>query len=361
VTARPVRRRTAVTAAAAGAAVLGLGALGRPRPPRAGASRTGDPELADRLAAICAGTTVGNVTATVVGPDDTRFAGHGADRHTEVEIGSVTKTTTAFLLARLDALGVVSLDDRVADHLDVGAGEYSLLELASHRSGLPRLDPRPAAVGRMVLSNFLRSDPYQADGPADVVAAARSAGATDRGEVSYSNLGVALLGQALATAADTRWEELLRTHLLEPLGMGSTTTPLSPAGLAPGAPRGRTAAGRPADPWTMAGWAPAGGVRSTASDMSRYLRALLDDALPGVAADDLLEPRFDAGDGSRIGLAWFTDRFRGRTVTWHNGGTGGYATMLAMDRHSRTGVFVASDVAATVDQVGIRLLAEVAA
>lgn len=359
-TVRPVARRTAITAAGAGAAVLALGALGRPRPPRAGGRRTGDPDLAARLTALCAGVTVGNVSAAVVTPDGTRFAGLGADRDTEVEIGSVTKTTTAFLLARSAALGEVSLDDRTADHVDVGDGAYSLLDLATHRSGLPRLDPRPAAVGRMVLSNVTRSDPYRADGPADVVAAARAAGATDRGDVSYSNLGVALLGQTLAAATGTAWDELLRTRLLGPLGMRATTAPLTAAGLAPGAPRGRTAAGRPADPWTMAGWAPAGGVRSTASDMARYIDALLDDALPGVRADEVLGPRFDAGDGSRIGLAWFTDRFRGRSVTWHNGGTGGYATMLAMDRDARTGVFVATDVAADVDRIGFRFLTEVA-
>ncbi|WP_420368462.1 serine hydrolase domain-containing protein [Curtobacterium sp. L1-20] len=359
-TARPVRRRTALTAVGAGAAVLGLGALGRPRPPRPGARRTGDAELAGRLAAICAGTAVGNVTAAVVTPDGERFAGLGADRHTEVEIGSVTKTTTAFLLARSAALGAVSLDDPVRDHLDVGAGDYTLLDLATHRSGLPRLDPRPAAVGRMVLSNFLRTDPYAADGPEDVVAAARSVGRTERGEVSYSNLGVALLGQALASATGSAWDELLRSRLLRPLGMDATTAPLSAARLRAGAPHGRTSTGRPADPWTMAGWAPAGGIRSTAADMARYVRAVLDDALPGVAAGELLEPRFDAGDGRRIGLAWFSTPYRGRTVTWHNGGTGGYATMLALDRAARTGVFVATDVAADVDAIGFRLLTELA-
>lgn len=359
-TARPVDRRTAIVAAGAGAAVLGLGALGRPRPPRAAARRAGDPALAERLAAICADATVGNVTAAVVTPDGTRFAGLGADRDTEVEIGSVTKTTTAFLLARSAALGEVALDDPVRDHVDVGSGDYTLLDLTTHRSGLPRLDPRPAAVGRTVLSNFLRTDPYAADGPGDVVAAARSVGRTDRGTVSYSNLGVALLGQTLAAATGTAWDGLLRSRLLEPLGMRATTAPLTTAGLAPGAPRGRTASGRPADAWTMAGWAPAGGIRSTASDMARYVRALLDDGLPGVPARDLLDPRADAGERRRIGLAWFTDRVGGRSVTWHNGGTGGYATMVAMDRAARTGVFVCTDVADDVDQVGFRLLAEVA-
>lgn len=354
-----VARRTAITAAVAGAAVLGAGALGAPRPPRPASSRTGDPALAARLAAACAGTGVGNVTLAAVSPVGTRFAGLGTVPDTEVEIGSVTKTTTAFLLARAAALGEVALDDRAADHLDLGDASYTLLDLATHRSGLPRLDPRPAALGRALVSNLLRTDPYP-DDPAGVVAAARAAGDPDRGTVAYSNLGVALLGQALAAAAGRSWEALLRERLLDPLGMRDTRAPITADRLGPDAPTGRTASGRSAAAWTMAGHAPAGGVRSTARDSARYLRALLEDELPGVDAAEVLDPRADAGDGSRIGLAWFTDRFGGRTVTWHNGGTGGYATMVALDRASRAGVFVATDVAASVDAVGIRMLDEVA-
>ena len=74
----------------------------------------------------------------------------------------------------------------------------------------------------------------------------------------------------------------------------------------------------------------------------------------------VLDPRFDAGDGDRIGLAWYTsDAVGGGSATWHNGGTAGYATMLAMDRERGIAVFVNSNTATSVDGLGLRLLAHV--
>jgi CubicO group peptidase (beta-lactamase class C family) len=67
-----------------------------------------------------------------------------------MEIGSVTKTMTATLLALLAADGTLRLDDEVGRFLAAGAnGGITLRQLATHTSGLPRIAP-----------NF---DPRQAD------------------------------------------------------------------------------------------------------------------------------------------------------------------------------------------------------
>ncbi|PPI16051.1 hypothetical protein C5D04_06335 [Rathayibacter sp. AY1D2] len=91
--------------------------------------------------------------------------------------------------------------------------------------------------------------------------------------------------------------------------------------------------------------------------MARYAQALLtDDPALGVSAASVLDPRFDA-DGARIGLGWFTSESEdGGSVTWHNGGTSGYSTMLAMDRERGVAVFVNGDTASSVDELGLRLL-----
>lgn len=88
---------------------------------------------------------------------------------------------------------------------------------------------------------------------------------------AYSNWGIALLGYALASHAGTDYEALLKARLLEPLGM--TETAVRPTGamldnLAVG-----TESGRPSPPWDDSFFVAAGGLRSTAHDVLRFLAA----------------------------------------------------------------------------------------
>jgi hypothetical protein len=46
----------------------------------------------------------------------------------------------------------------------------------------------------------------------------------------------------------------------------------------------------------------------------------------------------------------------GRTLTWHNGETGGFHAFVAVDRAARTGVAVLSNAATNVDDIGFHLL-----
>ena len=90
--------------------------------------------------------------------------------------------------------------------------------------------------------------------------------------------------------------------------------------------------------------APAGGVRADVADMARLARALLIGEAPGV---DALRPRADLAP-DRIGWAWLSrpDPVTGRTVVWHNGGTGGFTSFLGVDRQAGVAVVVLSAVGA---------------
>ena len=355
-----MRTRTRLIAAAAAVAVLAGGVLLRPAAPRLSDERTGDAAIAQWLSEQAGGTR-DRLVAAVVTPDGVRFAGLGADERTEVEIGSVTKTMTALLLAQSAAAGTVALADRAADHAEVGGFEGTLEELASHRSGLPRLSPNPLDLAATLVAQLRGVDPYATFSPEDVLRQAASAGGGGGDEVAYSNLGVAVLGQTLARAEGADYADLVRERILTPLGMTASSVPVSTDALGPDAPTGFSESGRRVGPWTLEGYAPAGGVRSTAEDMARYAGALLtDDPALGVPAATVLDPRFDAGDGDRIGLGWFTSAADdGGATTWHNGGTAGYATMLAMDRERGFAVFVSSTTATSVDGLGLDLLAHV--
>jgi len=112
---------------------------------------------------------------------------------------------------------------------------------------------------------------------------------------SYSNYGAALSGEAAAWSSGKTFERLAEESLFEPLGLGRTTfreprpartdlpAPMA-ANLAADLSRGYawTGAGFRQEPFEFIGQVgPAGSASSTASDMARYMIALLDGGRAG--------------------------------------------------------------------------------
>jgi CubicO group peptidase (beta-lactamase class C family) len=343
-----------------------------PRPARLGPETTGDPELA---AATRAATGDGRgylgIAVAVVEDGEVRAAGLGRSGSLDhplvtasmpFDIGSVAKALTGMLLADRAVAGDVRLDQPVSDLLpqasfaDPRAGSATLAELASHRSGLPRLPiGGPIDLARSAITVLIGSNPYpDADPQAVVAAAARSEATGTPGEFAYSNLGVALLGQALATEAGVPYPSLLDQRILAPLGMRDTTILTPGVEPPPGRASGHTPSGRGAAIWRDWGYAPAGiGVWSTSGDLARLLAGVMESSAPG---SDAARPRFKAGEDERIALGWFTSRYGDREVTWHNGGTGGFRSFIGFDRSTARGVVVLANTDTWVDAVGLRLL-----
>ena len=63
-----------------------------------------------------------------------------------------------------------------------------------------------------------------------------------------------------------------------------------------------------------------------------------------------------AGPAARIGAAWMTLEVKGRAITWHNGGTGGFRSWVGLDREAGTAVVISTATAASVDRQAFRLL-----
>jgi CubicO group peptidase (beta-lactamase class C family) len=114
------------------------------------------------------------------------------------EAGSVTKAVTGLLLALAIEAGEVSGPDRLDRFLPgTGrAGQATLAELATHTSGLPRL---PARTLLRALAH--PGDPYKGSSVPRLIRDTRWVRPGTAGQAAYSNLGVALLGHALAAAA----------------------------------------------------------------------------------------------------------------------------------------------------------------
>ncbi len=288
----------------------------------------------------------------------TRDSGTAADDRTMFEIGSVSKVFTSLLLAIAVEKGEVKLDDPLEKYVPPGTRvparngrQITLLDLATHRSGLPRLpdnmrpkdpadpyaDYTPAQMYGFLPGHTLRRDP----------------GA----EYEYSNYGAALLGQALARRAGKTYEELVAERICQPLGLKSTSITLTPdEHVRLAAPYQENLS--PAKNWNMGLFAGAGGLRSDVEDMLRFVTAelgLTPSPLAGAMAATQ-QPRRDAGGPTMdIGLGWHVEH-RPEPVHWHNGGTGGYHTFVGFDLAHRRGVVILSNSANSVDDLGFKLL-----
>src|SRR5947209_4284392 len=177
------------------------------------------------------------IVVGIIGPQGSKIYSYGRlaadskavpDGDTVFEIGSVTKVFTSLLLADMVQRGEVALTDPVSKYLpaDVkmperGGKKITLIDLATHTSGLPGMP-----------NNFHSKDPGNPYADYTVpqlyeflatVELTRDIGS----QYEYSNLGGGLLGHALARRARTDYETLVRTRILEPLGMKSTAITLS--------------------------------------------------------------------------------------------------------------------------------------
>lgn len=273
----------------------------------------------------------------------------------DVEIGSVSKGVTGLLYRDAVERGEVDPDDPLERHLPLSgcaAGTVTLAAVSHHRSGLPRLPAIDGMLGRSWRMWRHQANPY-GDTLEELLEQTRRT-RLGRPRSSYSNLGFELLGHAVAAAAGTTYAALVRERMAEPLGLSSWYVPTSPAELSPHAVPGRARGGRAAEAWTGEGLGPAGGIRSTIADLAAFAEALLHGKVPGASA---LEPeeRF-AGPAVRIGAAWLTTEVRGRHVTWHNGGTGGWRSFVGLDREVGRAVAVVRAGPRSVDRIGMDLL-----
>jgi CubicO group peptidase (beta-lactamase class C family) len=280
-----------------------------------GAARTLAAATADRAPAAAV------ITADLEGVEVVTI---GCSPDDGFEIGSITKTMTGILLADAVVYGRVRLTDPIGGWLDAGEnGDITLMQLATHTSGLPRLSPSHVSGA---------PDPY-------AFLTAETAGHELRisprrqspAEHEYSNFGFQILGLALERATGTPFAMLLSQQLYAPLAMPCTGVGnVAGVPLLPG-----HRAGKAVTPWThhLAG---AGGVVTTVNDMAKYLYACLMPARSplGLAIELAQRPHHHIDQLRSVGLGWALGPpgFLG-----YSGGTSGFRSMLGIktpDQHA---------------------------
>jgi CubicO group peptidase (beta-lactamase class C family) len=293
--------------------------------------------------------------------------GKAPDPDSVFEIGSVTKVFTGILLADRVKAGVVKLDDPVQKHLPDGWSlprrddrDITLLQLATHTSGLPRT-PRGFPIAAM-------RDPKNPFGQFDRALMVKELPKTELKDPAgsrqvYSNLGIGLLGHALANASKSpSFEALLRQRVLDPLGLADTSILLTPSQKKRLVP-GYDESGKPQPNWDFPCLEACGALRSTLTDQLKFVRANLDPAGP------LKEALLMAHQSWRVvvpaveqsGLCWVRYVAQKAPVRiWHNGETGGYHSFCGFVP-DKGGVVVLFNVATyKVDDLGFAVLKHLA-
>ncbi|MGY1452325.1 serine hydrolase domain-containing protein [Streptomyces sp. SS8] len=302
------------------------------------------------------------VAVVAVRAGESRTLCRGASAATRFELGSVTKTFTALLLAEAVARGELGHDDPIAGRLPPAAvpegygDRITLAHLASHTAGLPVLPP--GLLARAVPRFY--TNPYEGFTPDHLLhALSQTRVRHPPGQrVRYSNFGVGLLGRLLSDAAGAPYGEALATRILTPLGLAdSTCDPELPQATGHWH-------GRPRPPWRIPGLPGAGALRSSARDLQRYLEVLLspppeaDEALR-TALHDVTRPRATMPGGDRMCLAWKARTHTARDggdfdLLFHSGGTRGFTSFTGFCPAARVGLAAVTNSSPTLRGTFIR-------
>jgi CubicO group peptidase (beta-lactamase class C family) len=225
-----------------------------------------------------------------------------------------------------------------------------LVHLSNHTSGLPRMpdnltpaDPANpyADYSEQQLYDFLSN-----------CSLTRDIGS----QYEYSNYAAGLLGHVMANRSGISYEELIITVIAKPLGLHNTRIALTPN------MKNNLAVGYLGDVevknWDMPSLAGAGAIRSSATDMVKYLSANMGMVKSNLYPAMQLTHKNSRAEGSQpmVGLGWHLMMAGDKQIIWHNGGTGGYRTFVGFIKGEKKGVVVLSNSNASVDDIGIHLL-----
>lgn len=269
------------------------------------------------------------------------------DEHTIFEIGSITKTFTATLLAKAVEDGKMKLDDPVSKYLpdSLPAFEFrgtpaTLQTLANHTSGLPG---NPSNIKYPPeIHGVWSGDPFKDYDDNDLFRFYAHLKLKHKpGEKSeYSNLAFGTLGVVLERVYGKSFEQLVIEEISGPLGLADTRQTVPPGDTSRVA-HGYANNGQPALAWHDKALAACGALRSTASDLLRYALAQMGQApeelMAAIALTHQITYRQKKGG---IGLAWNIERQDTTEWIFHGGVTGGFGSILVFSPNKKIALVI---------------------
>lgn len=251
------------------------------------------------------------------------------------EIGSIGKTFTAIAVLQLRDEGRIDLEAPVARYLPwfevprvAGQQPITVAHLLSHTAGIVTgIDGTPEAA-------------FQVWSLRDLVP-----GSPPGARFHYSNVGYKALGLVLEALEGRPYRDVIRTRILDPLGMSSTEPAITHE------IRARLAVGYeylhddrfsyPGAPLAPATWLETatadGSIASTADDMCAFARMVL---RGGDLVREMSLPRGRVDETATYGYGLSVRDVGGRRIVGHGGGMVGYLASLQADPEAGLAVVV---------------------
>lgn len=258
------------------------------------------------------------------------------------EIGSLTKTFTATLLAKAISEGKIDIEAQINQYLALPDKDYfpTLKRLVTHTSGYEN-----DYFNWQMASNFFdgQDNSYYGIKMESFLKKIGDVNLTNKDyPYKYSNFGISVIGQVLSEVYGEKYHSLMNEYILRELHMDDTKVSVHSSDVL--------------GTWQWKdndAYLPAGALVSDISDMMAYLELHMTEALPYLAMthESISEAngntKFNLQMGMRIdgeGMGWMIDAENG--LIWHNGGTtDSNNCYLAFDKDRRIGVVILSNLA----------------
>ncbi|NML19550.1 beta-lactamase family protein [Pseudoflavitalea sp. G-6-1-2] len=281
------------------------------------------------------------------------------DASTISEIGSISKTFTATILAHAIHEGKLKLDDPVNKYLpdsipllQLNGKAVTFRHLMNHTAGFPRM-PEKFDEKKIDQNGIIIYPVEQFFGFLKNLKLLNEPGVKSE----YSNAGVSLVSTILQRLYNKTYEQLIWKYICDPLGMKDTRIHIRKEDSARFA-TGYDASGEYYFPRNLPPvYQGAGGLRSTATDLLKYAKAQWDAPSRSLTKDIALthDTTFTM-EKSAIGIAWMHVFAGDVPVLFHNGATGGYRSYLAVNLEKKIAVVVLVNSAIAADKTGADLI-----
>jgi len=330
----------------------------------------------------------GHTPGVVVGvllPDGTmQFFGYGVtdriralkpDGDTLFAIGSLSKEFLVAVAALLVDDGVFSWDDTLETllgpdtPLSDDAKKITLLQLATHTSGLPRQPVTLRTLEYFVEYLFDGENFYRHFDTRYILNYLATFSADEKGQPQYSNIGYGIIGYIIERHTGKAIDTVLAEKITNPLGL--TCTGYRPEALPCYATRAYGHAGdqpkfiergEPTPDWQFTNFMRgSAGLSSNARDLLIFAAAHLKDRetqFHGVLANNLSVRVPQSKEAAAMG--WVVDDVAGLKITYQIGIVAGYTSYLGIDVENKTAVVILQNSFNWDNSVGHKLLLRLA-
>lgn len=263
--------------------------------------------------------------------------------NTEFQIASNTKAFTGTALALLEYYGKLNLNDKAKKHLPYFrmkepylTEHVTIRDLLSHRIGYGTfqtdlLNWASTRTRKELIENMANVTPKFGF----------------RETYGYCNVGFLAAGEIIPMVADTSWDDYLKYHFFEPLGMIRTGTSYQNFITSPQASKAYTLLNGEVfeiTPSKVDNLGPAGSMTSNVNDLSKWLLMQLDNGkyngkqiIPKQVIQETRKSNTIVGNSrgkgnyfNTYGLGWFMKDKFGKKVVTHDGGANGFLSKTVL-------------------------------